>query len=111
MKIPCRIVKGSSDGTERSDGTESSEDAVMELCWGGELMGLPASIMLGDEVRRITPKGRQECLFEVWETQRGLLAWVVKRMMCGKLVRMSEGVASGLRGFVEGGKVREYEVQ
>lgn len=107
MEVLCRIISISGEGTKTGEGTQPSEGiepsrgATMELCWRGEPKGVPTWLLFGEKVHRITVKQERECFLEVWETQSGPLAWLVKWMMGEKLIRMSEGIAEGLKGFVE----------
>ena len=88
MPIPCSII--------------SLSDDEMSLCWRGEVPSIPFWIFFPEKVHRITPKGEGECLYEIFETQSGPMAYVVKWTMGMKLSAMNQGIADGLKAYVEG---------
>ena len=88
MPIPCSII--------------SLSDDEMSFCWRGEVPSIPCWIFFPEKVHRITPKGEGECLYEIFETQSGPMAYVVKWTMSMKLSVMNQGIADGLKAYVEG---------
>lgn len=87
MDVPCEIIE--------------VNDEQMRLCWRGRSNRIPLSILLGEKVHRITKKGGNQCVLEVFETQSGPMAYVIKWTLGQKLSAMSEGIADGLKEHIE----------
>lgn len=87
MDVPCEIIK--------------IDDNEMELSWRGMTKGVPNWALCPEKVNRVTKKGENECLLEVFETQSKPLAYVVKWTMGEKLSRMSQGICDGLKEYAE----------
>lgn len=88
MDVPCKIM--------------TLNDAELSLCWRGCAMNIPTWIFLPEKVQKVTPIGEEECLYEIFETQAGPMAYVVKWSMGQKLSAMNQGIADGLKAYVEG---------
>jgi hypothetical protein len=54
-----------------------------------------------EKVQTVIPQGENECIFRIYETQAGPLAYLVKYSMGEKLSLMSQGIADGLKAYVE----------
>lgn len=89
MKVPCVAV------------AVANED--MMLCWRGEPFGIPTWILTPEKVQRVTPRGEQDCVYEIFETQSGPMAYLVKWTMGAKQSAMNQGIADALKRYVEGG--------
>lgn len=89
MAVPCQIT--------------SADEEDLSICWQGLPRSIPTWACLMEKVHKVTPKGPEECLFQVWETQAGPMAHIVKWTMGQKLSAMSQGIADGLKTYVEGG--------
>ena len=87
MAVPCEII--------------AIDDAALELSWRGLALGIPMWFYLPEKVHRVTPRSERQCLFEVWETQSGPMAYGVKWMLGAKLSAMAQGIANGLKKHVE----------
>jgi len=87
MTIPCTAMAVS--------------DESMNLCWRGEPFGVPAWLLLPEKVQRVTPKGDNECLFEIFETQSGPMSYLVRYGMATKQAAMNQGIADALKAYVE----------
>ncbi|KAK5166560.1 uncharacterized protein LTR77_008103 [Saxophila tyrrhenica] len=77
-------------------------DAERTLCWRGEPFGVPAWLLLPEKVQRVTPKGDDSCLYEIFETQSGPMSYLVKWGMGAKQSAMNQGIADALRRYAEG---------
>ena len=89
MAVPCKIT--------------STKEQDMSISWQGCPPCVPAWICLMEKVHKVTPVSPEECLFQVWETQAGPMAYIVKWTMGQKLSAMSQGVADCLKEYVEAG--------
>jgi len=58
-------------------------------------------MLFPEKVQRVTPKGEWECLYEVWETQSGPMAFLIKWSMGAKASATNQGIADGLKKYVE----------
>ncbi|KAI9704696.1 MAG: hypothetical protein M1820_005444 [Bogoriella megaspora] len=88
MKVPCEILE-----------VESSKYRIV---WRGKAFNLPLWVLSPEKVQTITELVDGKCKFEIWETQSGLLAFYTKYGMGKKLSQMNQGIAEGLKGYVEG---------
>ena len=88
MDVPCEIIDVNNE--------------QMRICWRGRPGGIPTFIFLGEKVNRITRKGDNQCVYEVFETQGGPMAYLVQWMMGQKLSAMSQGIADGLKEYMGG---------
>lgn len=73
----------------------------MILSWRGMAMGIPTWIFLPEKVQKIVALGEDQCQYEVYETQSGPMAYMVKWTMGEKLGEMSRGMANGLKEYLE----------
>lgn len=87
--IPCEII--------------SVSDEERSICWRGKALSIPTWIFLPEKVQRVISKGDDRCFYEIWETQSGPMAYAVKWTIGMKLSAMNQGIADGLKKFVEGG--------
>ncbi|KAF2096995.1 hypothetical protein NA57DRAFT_57605 [Rhizodiscina lignyota] len=87
MDIPCEMLYVS--------------DEKMEICWRGKAMSIPMFIFLPEKIQKVTRKGENQCVYEIWETQSGPMAYVIKWAIGQQLSRMNKGIADGLKGYVE----------
>lgn len=90
MTIPCLCMALSED-----DRT---------LCWRGEPVGVPTWLLLPEKVQRVTVIGENESLYEIFETQSGPMAYLVKMTMGAKQALMNQGIADALKKWVESGR-------
>ena len=93
MAVPCQVLE-----------VNVSEKRI---CWRGRALGIPQVLLNPEKVQSVTElHGADEgkCLYEVWETQGGPLAYAVKWTLGEKLSAMSRGMAEGLRAYLEDGK-------
>ncbi|WPG99039.1 Hypothetical protein R9X50_00184400 [Acrodontium crateriforme] len=74
-------------------------DEDMMLCWRG--LSFPSFVLCPEKVQKVTDTENGSCLYEVWETFTGPLGWVAKWTMGEKLSVMAEGMANGLKKYVE----------
>lgn len=88
MDVPCQIIE--------INGEE------MRLSWRGRAFHLPKWLLLPEKIQRVTKLEGGQCLYEVYETQGGPWAYLVKWFLGEKLDGMSKGMASGLKEYVEG---------
>ncbi|KAJ7134579.1 hypothetical protein C8R44DRAFT_770869 [Mycena epipterygia] len=79
-------------------------DEEMSISWCGQPTSIPTWVFLLEKIQCITPKGEQQCLYEGWETQSGPMAYayLVKWSIGAKLSAMQQGMADGLKEYVEG---------
>ena len=73
----------------------------MFVCWRGCPKGIPTATLCPEKYQKVTATGENICKFEVWETQAGMLAHVVKWTMGSKLDGMNQGIADNLKTYVE----------
>lgn len=90
MDVPCRIT--------------TINDEEMSLSWQGCAFSIPTFILLPEKVQKVISKGENESLYQVWESQGGPMAYVVKWSMGQKLSDMNQGIANALKAYVEGGR-------
>jgi hypothetical protein len=76
-------------------------DENMMLCWRGEPPGVPTWLLMPEKIQRVIPKGPDECLYELFETQSGPMSYLVKWTMGAKQSAMNQGIADGLKSYVE----------
>jgi len=76
----------------------------MRLSWRGCLPWIPTFVLLPEKVQRVTKVSETQCLYEVYETQAGVLAYVVLWALGEKQSAMAREQAESLRKFVEGGQ-------
>ena len=73
------------------------------LCWQGLFM--PTFLLHAEKVQKVTPiqgeNGKMKAKYEIWETQAGPMAHIVKFTMFSKLQRMNEGIAKNLKQHME----------
>lgn len=73
------------------------------LCWQGLFM--PTFLLHAEKVQKVTPvqgeDGKIKSKYEIWETQAGPMAHVVKLTMFNKLKQMNEGIAKNLKDYIE----------
>ena len=74
----------------------------MSVSWIGRPDYVPAWMLFPEKVQRVTPKGERECLYEIWETQSGPMAYIVKWSMGAMSSATNQGIADGLKKYVEG---------
>ena len=77
----------------------------MTICWRGCPKGIPEWTICGEKLQKVTRISDKETKFEVWETQSGLLAYVVRWTMGDKLGGMNQGIATNLKKHIEGRRV------
>ncbi|KAF2153371.1 hypothetical protein K461DRAFT_278187 [Myriangium duriaei CBS 260.36] len=87
-EIPCKVLEVNPE--------------AMRLCWRGYPKGIPQFLLFPEKVHRITAVSENECFIEVFETQSGPMAYVVKWTMGAKLTTYQNGMLQALKGFVEG---------
>lgn len=63
---------------------------------------LPEWMLLPEKVHKVTARDEHECLYQVYETQSGVLAYAVRYMMGTKQSRMNQEIADALKMYVEG---------
>ena len=70
------------------------------LCWLGCPRFVPSWLIRGEKVQQVslTPEGKT--LYEIWETQSGPMARVVRWKFGDGLDRMMTGTASGLKEYL-----------
>lgn len=88
MDVPCKIIDVNNE--------------QMELSWRGCAFSIPQFLLLPEKIQRVTRLEGGECLYEVFETQGGVLAYLTKWVLGEKLSAMSRGMAKGLKEYVEG---------
>lgn len=88
MDVPCKIL--------------DINDKDMELWWRGCTHYIPHFMLLPEKCQRVTELEDGNCLYEVYETQGRILAYLVKWFLGEKLSAMSRGMAKGLKEYVEG---------
>lgn len=71
------------------------------LCWIGQAFGIPTWIFLPEKVHRVTPRGENACFVEIYETQGGPMAYIVKWSMGEQLMRYAQGMVDSLKKYVE----------
>lgn len=71
MDVPCRII--------------SISDEERSICWRGCVKSIPTSALLPEKVQTVTPQGENRCLYRIYETQAGPLAYAVKWTLGKKL--------------------------
>jgi len=94
------------------------DEEGMRLAWRGMNRGFPKWLLHPEKVQRVTPlasggaeageaqtSDRAQCVFELWETFAGPMSHVVKLSVGSKLDSMGQGIADGLKEYVEGRSV------
>ena len=79
-------------------------DEEMCVSWRGCLPWVPTMMLLPEKVQRVTMVSETHCLYEIYETQSGLLAYVIKWTMGEKLSGMQRAMAENLKEYVEQGQ-------
>ena len=73
------------------------------LCWQGLFM--PTFLLRAEKVQKVTAmpeeNGKVRAKYEIWETQAGPMAYVVKLALISKLQKMNEGIAANLKEYIE----------
>lgn len=73
------------------------------LCWQGLFM--PTFLLRAEKVQKVTAMqdedGKVRAKYEIWETQAGPMAYVVKLALISKLQKMNEGIAANLKEYIE----------
>ena len=82
----------------------SFDNETKSLSWQGHFM--PTFLLRAEKVQKVTKIEDQDgkgirTKYEIWETQAGPLAHVVKLTMKSKLQKMNEGIAANLKTFIE----------
>jgi hypothetical protein len=68
---------------------------------------MPVFLLHTEKVQQITAiestdgSNQPRCKYEIWETQAGPMAHVVKLAVANKLHRMNEGIAANLKTYME----------
>lgn len=62
---------------------------------------VPEWLLVPEKVHKITTKGEQECLYQVYETQSGFAAYIVKYCVGMKQSKMNQSIADALKIYVE----------
>lgn len=75
----------------------------MRLSWRGCLPWIPTFVLLPEKVQRVTAVSEAQCLYEVFETQTGMLAYVIMWTLGEKQSVMAREQAESLKRFVEAG--------
>lgn len=88
MAIPCLCV--------------ALSDADRTFCFRGEPFGVPTWLLMPEKVHQVIAVNENECLYEIFETQSGPMAYAVKAMMGAKQSAMNQGIAGALKKYVEG---------
>ena len=78
------------------------------LCWQGRFM--PLFLLQAEKVQKVSriedqDGGQARTKYEIWETQAGPMAHVVKLTMHSKLQKMNEGIAADLKRFFDEGQM------
>lgn len=72
------------------------------ICWEGRL--IPSFLLRAQKVQRVTviptSDGQSQSRYEIFETQTGPLAYVVRWLMYDQLQSMTQGIADNLKSFV-----------
>lgn len=89
MDVKCKILE--------------VNDEQMRLCWRGCPSYVPQFLLLPEKIQRITTLENGQCLFEVYETQGGPAAYLVKWLLGAKLSGYAQGMAKGLKDYIEQG--------
>lgn len=88
MDVPCKILEINNE--------------EMRLCWRGCAFHLPKFLLLPEKIQRVTKLDNGQCLYEVFETQGGMLAYLIRWLLGEQLSAMSRGMAKGLKEYAEG---------
>ncbi|CZT22880.1 uncharacterized protein RCC_08586 [Ramularia collo-cygni] len=92
--IPCRVT------------AVSDNDMTFALrAW---LPFVPEWLLVPEKVHKITSRGEDECLYQVYETQSGVLAYAVKYWMGAKQSNMNQSIADALKMHCEKTKRRTH---
>lgn len=87
MDVPCQVLH--------------VDHQNMSLCWRGRALSIPTFVFCPEKINRVIPISENKCQYEVYETQSGPMAYVVKWVMGDKLSAMSQGMADGLKKYIE----------
>ncbi|KAF7197163.1 hypothetical protein HII31_01588 [Pseudocercospora fuligena] len=90
MAVPCRVM--------------AISDEDLSICWRGCPTGVPEWALLPEKVQKVTRRGDSQCLYQIYETQMGPMAYIVKYFLGQKQKLMNEGIAKALKSYVEGGQ-------
>lgn len=84
----------------------TSDSENMTLCWQGRFM--PTFLLNAEKVQKVTKiqsdgqvGAAVRTKYEIWETQAGPMAHIVKWAMQPKLQKMNEGIAQNLKNYLE----------
>lgn len=88
MLVPCEII--------------AISDEEISISWRGQPTAIPTWFFLPEKIQRITPKGERQCLYEGWETQSEPMTYLIKWSVGAKLSAMQQGMADGLKEYMEG---------
>lgn len=72
------------------------------IAWRGCPKWIPAALLTPEKVQRVSVNSGGKTVFEVWETQAGVLAHAAKASVGNKLDGMNQGIADGLKRYMEG---------
>lgn len=62
---------------------------------------VPEWLLVPEKVHKVTRRSKDECLYQIYETQSGVLAYAVKYWMGVKQSRMNRSIADALKVYVE----------
>lgn len=88
--IPCKVTALSDD-----------EMSFAMRAW---LPFVPGWMLVPEKVHKVTRVSEEECLYQVYETQSGVLAYAVRYWMGVKQSAMNRGIADALKLHVERSK-------
>ena len=71
------------------------------IAWRGCPKYIPAALLIPEKVQRVSVNADGQTMFEVWETQAGPLAHAAKLSVASKLDGMNQGIADGLKAYLE----------
>lgn len=72
------------------------------IAWLGCPRFVPSSLLVPEKAQRVYVNAEGKTVVEVWETQAGMLAHAAKHSVGSKLDGMNQGIADGLKHYLEG---------